>query len=80
MSRWEDWTAKQQQAIPDERCRELRILVLGTDTALTTIGAWDAVDAHHGTVKRHLTGECRCDHDAPPLRRRPDGTWHSPGR
>ena len=77
MSRWEDWVAKQQQAIPDERCRELRILVLGTDTALKTIASWDGVDAHRTTVKRHLTGGCRCDHDVPPLTRASDDVWYS---
>lgn len=67
MSKWADFAAKHQQKISDERCARIRVVVVGTNTALTTIAKWEGVDATSRTIHRHLTGGCRCDHTVPAL-------------
>ena len=77
MSKWTEYQRQFRTAIPEQRCAYLRVLLLGTDFSLGRVVRWDSVDGVRRTVRRHLTGECPCDHDVPPLVRDSDGVWRS---
>ena len=77
MSKWTDYWAKRRCGISSTRCAQLRSVVLGSEIETTSVATWDSIDVTRRTVRRHLTGECPCDHDVPPLTRGSDGVWYS---